>query len=291
MHVVTHTISGQEIAVGHGNDPGSGPPVVFVHGILGSVEFWTPALSVPFRESRRWYSVGLPGHWPGRLPADAPFSLDVMGDVLSEALRRTIGDEPAHLVGWSTGGFAALLLAARHPELVRSVLSIDGFATGRWHGLLGAMQKTARAGAIGRGTTGLALRAARSSRTLWNRITKRLMTRERETSHPAQRIAATLLRDVRRHRPAELVRVMAAVREFDIRGELGGITAPTRIAAGENDPCVRPEHTRDLAARIPGADLKLWPGIGHMVFTERLDLFRRTLEDWLERNEPAAVAA
>ena len=41
---------------------------------------------------------------------------------------------------------------------------------------------------------------------------------------------------------------------------------PTTIVAGEEDKVVDPaEHSRRLASLIPGSELRLLPGVGHMV--------------------------
>lgn len=273
-----HTIADQRIAVEHGNDRGRGPAVVFLHGFLSSVQVWRPVLPPAFRESVRWYSVGLPGHWPSRL-GSGEVTPDSLVDVLDEAIRRSVGDEPVHLVGWSTGGFASLLLAARRPERVRSVLSLAGFASGRWHGLLGALQKLACGGAPGRTVFGLALRSALFTRWGWSRAVRRLMAGRVDPCPAAAECLRILHRDARRHRPSELARVAAAVRGMDITGELSRIEVPTRIVAGAEDPCIRVDHACAIAAAIPGADLDIWPQVGHVLFAERLDLFRRTLTD------------
>ncbi|HEY4409373.1 MAG TPA: alpha/beta fold hydrolase, partial [Acidimicrobiia bacterium] len=45
---------------------------------------------------------------------------------------------------------------------------------------------------------------------------------------------------------------------------LGQITAPTLVVHGEEDVVVPPANARQLARRIPGARLRLWPETGHL---------------------------
>ena len=53
------------------------------------------------------------------------------------------------------------------------------------------------------------------------------------------------------------------LKEPDItRGELKTIRARTFVLAGEND-LIREEHTRAIAAAVPGAELRILPGEGH----------------------------
>ena len=44
---------------------------------------------------------------------------------------------------------------------------------------------------------------------------------------------------------------------------LSGITAPTLVVSGADDPMLKPRGGRDLAAQIPGAQFVEYPGVGH----------------------------
>jgi pimeloyl-ACP methyl ester carboxylesterase len=57
---------------------------------------------------------------------------DMAGD--AQGLIRELGLEPAHVVGASMGGMIAQLLAAEHPESVRSLVSIMSNTGNRWSG-------------------------------------------------------------------------------------------------------------------------------------------------------------
>jgi non-heme chloroperoxidase len=100
---------------------GKGEPVVFVHGALDDYRMWEPEIE-PFAEryrlvdySRR-YSFPNQNGWPIR-DYSATTDADDLGALIHE-LR--LG--PVHVVAHSYGGYAALFLAVRHPELVRSLV-------------------------------------------------------------------------------------------------------------------------------------------------------------------------
>jgi pimeloyl-ACP methyl ester carboxylesterase len=103
------------------HEEGRGEPVVFVHGTLSDLRTWQA--QVPFfahthralAYSRR-YAAPNPDVEPG---ADDPMPVHV--DDLARFLR-ALDAAPAHVVGSSWGGFVSLLLAIRHPELVRSLV-------------------------------------------------------------------------------------------------------------------------------------------------------------------------
>lgn len=59
---------------------------------------------------------------------------------------------------------------------------------------------------------------------------------------------------------------------------LSDITAPTLVLGGEQDHCLGGDASRELAARIPGAKLKLYPQWGHGLYEEASDFNDTVLE-------------
>ena len=63
--------------------------------------------------------------------------------------------------------------------------------------------------------------------------------------------------------PAAVVALEEMNRDGDIRDVLPAIRVPTLVMARDGDPITEPEAVRDLAARIPGARVRLFPGKTH----------------------------
>src|SRR5262249_27749551 len=112
--------NGVQLAV---EDSGEGgPTVLFSHGLLYSLRMWDeqiPALRTRFR------CVAYDHRGQGESEAPTT-SLDM--DTLSEdaaALIGALGLGPVHFIGMSMGGFVGMRLAARRPELVRSLVLVD----------------------------------------------------------------------------------------------------------------------------------------------------------------------
>jgi pimeloyl-ACP methyl ester carboxylesterase len=125
------------------NPDTSGTPIVLIHGITASVSFWTPDQLELFAPRGPCYALSLPGHYPATFPSGYgtdDLTAESMAEVMTAALHQLIGHQSAILVGHSTGGFAALDIAVHHPECVAGVISISGFAQGRWSGMLGFNQ-------------------------------------------------------------------------------------------------------------------------------------------------------
>jgi pimeloyl-ACP methyl ester carboxylesterase len=44
---------------------------------------------------------------------------------------------------------------------------------------------------------------------------------------------------------------------------ISGINVPTLVFCGQDDPIIKPKGSQDIAAKIPGATLVIYPGMGH----------------------------
>lgn len=84
--------------------------------------------------------------------------------------------------------------------------------------------------------------------------------------------------------PAGVQRQMAAVRATgDRRARLATIKAPSMVLHGEADPLVPVEGGRDTAASIPGAELRIVPGMGHDLPPALYQVFDETIWRAVER--------
>ncbi|TVT24649.1 alpha/beta hydrolase [Amycolatopsis rhizosphaerae] len=104
--------------------PGQGETkVVYVHGLGGSATNWTDlaALLSPFADG---LATDLPGFGFSEPRDGFDYSLDAHTEVLATFLAG-LDAGPVHLVGNSMGGAIALLVAARRPELVRTLTLIS----------------------------------------------------------------------------------------------------------------------------------------------------------------------
>lgn len=81
--------------------------------------------------------------------------------------------------------------------------------------------------------------------------------------------------------PDVYVRYCEVLRDFDLRGRLGGIAAPTLTIAGAEDPTSPPEHLEAVAAEIPGARVVIVSRAAHMVNVEGADEFNGALRGHL----------
>jgi len=72
-----------------------------------------------------------------------------------------------------------------------------------------------------------------------------------------------------------------ACRTHDAWESLPAIAAPTLVIGGDQDRSLGGEASREMAARIPGAKLKMYPQWGHGLYEEAKD-FLRVVTEFLE---------
>lgn len=107
---------------------GQGPPLILLHGLGGSAQWWRPNLDALGR-IRTVYAPDLPGHGLSDKPKVA-YTLDMGRAFLLDFL------EAAHLpsadlLGHSTGGLIALDFALAYPQRVNKLILVDSAGLGR----------------------------------------------------------------------------------------------------------------------------------------------------------------
>jgi pimeloyl-ACP methyl ester carboxylesterase len=103
----------------HYVERGKGVAVVFVHGTLGDYSTWDGQLG-PFAESYRAIAYSRRYNYPNMNKLRPKHSAAVEAEDLA-ALIKKLDLGKVHVVGYSYGAYAALFLALRHPELVRTL--------------------------------------------------------------------------------------------------------------------------------------------------------------------------
>ena len=101
--------------------PKSGPPLVLTHGLTDSWQYYVPIL--PYLATR-WhvYAIDFRGH--GGSSRTPPYRyIDHINDTVA-FLDENVG-EPAVIFGSSMGGMIALMVAAKHPDIVKAIVFGD----------------------------------------------------------------------------------------------------------------------------------------------------------------------
>ncbi|KUH36439.1 MULTISPECIES: alpha/beta fold hydrolase [Streptomyces] len=105
--------------------PGRDPVRVYVHGLGATSPAYFAATAVhPLLAGHRSLLVDLLGHGHSDRPTSFAYTLEDHADTLAAALRAA-DVAGAELVAHSMGGSVAVVLAARHPELVSRLVLVD----------------------------------------------------------------------------------------------------------------------------------------------------------------------
>ncbi len=124
--------SGEHDALGLGalEWPGSGPPLLLLHATSFCAEVWGPAWGAARAAglaTRRALAIDQRGHGRSGTPSEpsAYAWTQVAGDLVALLAKEATAEEPALLVGHSSGGTAALAAAATCPDRVAGVAVVE----------------------------------------------------------------------------------------------------------------------------------------------------------------------
>lgn len=252
---------------------GPGEPIVFSHGLLWSGRMFDAQVAA-LRSRYRCITYDHRGQGRSDVPAvDAIDMETVYEDAV--ALIQRLGVAPCHLAGLSMGGFVGMRIAARRPELLRSLMLLETSGDpepahnvprykllnfiARWVGLRPVAPKVMR---IMFGRTFLEDPARAALRNEWR---QQLVSNRREIWRA----------------------VNGVIRRRGVYEELPRISTPTLIVVGEEDVATVPAKAERLHAAIRGSRLVRLPRGGHTSTVEEPELINAALTQFL--NEVAAL--
>jgi pimeloyl-ACP methyl ester carboxylesterase len=255
---------------------GSGPPVVFVHGLSGSWQNWLEQLPV-FARDHRVVAFDLPGFGASEMP-DWQISISGYGRWL-DALYDALGIDVAALVGNSMGGFISAELAIAYPARVERLvlvsaagLTVEHQRHDRTLAVLRTLDRrlAAYAGWLGTRSDTLA-RRPRARRMIFGLV-----------AHRPELLPGPLVAEqIRGSGKPGFVPALDALTSYPIRDRLPEIACPTLIVWGTKDWLVPVRDADEFARLIPNARKVVWPKTGHMAMLERPAAFNRLLAAFL----------
>jgi 3-oxoadipate enol-lactonase len=249
---------------------GEGEAVLFVHGLGGTGNVWTPLL--PALRNHRCVRPDLPGAGRSNRAYDLGEATPHRGKISAEThaavLKRlcaSLGITSAHVVGHSFGTIIAQHLAADAPSLVKSLALFGALAEppqgmrDNMYGRAPVAREQGMAG-IAEGISEFALSAS---------------TKE------TQPVTVAFVRECVGAQDAEgfarNCEALAAARSA--RLEL--IRCPVLIVNGDEDQVTVLSGARALAARLPQARVEVFGRCGHWPMLERAAESQRALRDFL----------
>jgi 3-oxoadipate enol-lactonase len=226
---------------------GKGPALFLFHSLLSdraSFDAVVPRLSQSFRA----IVPELPGFGKSEAVSGG---LAAIADRMAEAVK---------------GGFVALQMVIRHPDIASRLILADCGAAFSEPGREAFRNMAAAAKAKGLAAiTDVAMR--------------RLFAPEFQAQHP------DLMRDRReaflKTDPEVFRAACNALAELDLRPGLGQVKVPVLVLVGEHDEATPPPMSRELAAGLPSARLRVIPGCAHVPQLQSPEVFLDAIGDFL----------
>ncbi|MFG2356871.1 alpha/beta fold hydrolase [Streptomyces sp. NPDC048521] len=235
---------------------GSGPGLVLLHGIGSTAAETWGTLVDSLAATHTVVLPDLPGSGRSPLPGGQLGANAVADQVVATAL--TAGLSDFVIAGTSLGATVAVKVAARHPDRIRGLFTLAGFARPRTRLWLGLEMWAAL--------------HARHDEQLNALLTSLFFSEEYLallTTDRARQLTAAFAASA----PGTAQQIALAL-SIDVRGDLPAVAAPALVVASPGDRLVAPEHSLELVEGIPGARLAAVKG-GHAATIEEPG---RTLE-------------
>lgn len=222
--------------------------LVFSHGLLWSGRMFEAQVAA-FRDRYRVVTYDHRGQGQSSAPADGYDMETVYADAV--ALIEGLKLAPCHFAGLSMGGFVGMRLAARRPDLLKSLILLETSADPepeanrpryrllntivRWIGIWAVV-----------------------------RPVMKIMFSQTFLNDPARQAdRARWKAELKTNRPSITKAVDGIINRRGVRDELDRIAVPTLIVVGDEDVATVPDKSRRIQEKIAGSQLVIIPRAGH----------------------------
>ncbi len=243
--------------------------IVFSHGLLWSHKMFEAQIEFL---SARFRVISYDHRGQGQSEVKNPFDMDILTED-AYLLIKSLTKEPVHFAGLSMGGFIGMRLAARHPELIKSLILLETSANPepvenipkyktlnsivKWFGVIGPV--ASKVMPIMFAESWLADPINKEKVDFWKKV---LMSNKKTITGPVEGV----------------------IYRKGIEKELKFIGCPTMIIVGDEDIATKPEKAKFIQMEITNSKLHLIPGAGHSSCIEKPKEVNRLIGDWLIEN-------
>lgn len=252
----------------HYEEKGTGKEtIIFSHGLLWSHRMFHNQIDFL---SRSYRVIAYDHRGQGQSEVKTPFDLDTVADDAA-ALIEKLTDGPIHFAGLSMGGFVGIRLAARRPELVKSLILMETSANAE------PVENLPQYKTLNGIVKWVGVIPPVASKVM------HIMFAESWLTNPANKALI-------KHWKSELSSnkrsisgpVDGVIYRKGVEDELSKISCPTMIIVGDEDVATKPEKSKYIQMGIAKAKLHIIPGAGHSSCVEKPDQVNRLISDWLQ---------
>lgn len=244
---------------------GQGQPVVLIHGVGLNKEMWGGQF-VGLSSDYRVIAYDMLGHGQSPRPR-ADTDLQGYAAQLAELLDH-LQIPQATVIGFSMGGLVARAFALHYPQRLNSLVVLNSVFNRTPEQSAGVIARAAQAAELGPDAN-------------VDAALDRWFSREYKAANPAQVAAIRQVLADNDPQGYHTTYSLFATQDMYRADDLESIQVPTLIATGELDSGSTPAMTRQLAARIPGAQCVVLAEQRHMMPVEAPREVNRMLLDFL----------
>ena len=293
---LTLDVNGPVHAVDHGGD---GPPMLLVHGLGGSLLNWRDVTG-DLSSTHHVWSIDLIG-FGGTPRAGREATILNNFEVVTRVAEHVGGGRPVVLVGNSMGGLISILVAARHPERVASLVLVDPALPmargGRLTLMVAAAFLVMRTPRVGPWLVGTHTRR-RGAERLVDDVLK-LCTVDMSRISPETREALIEQMQWRQEQDEPDRAFLEAGGSLvqwlwhrdTLERQIRRVAAPTLLIHGDHDNLVSLSASGAVAAMRPDWSFRVLANTGHIPQMERPRTFVEIVEGWLGAAQPAVAGS
>ncbi|MFC5625571.1 alpha/beta fold hydrolase [Algoriphagus winogradskyi] len=240
--------------------------IVFSHGLLWSHKMFRDQIA--FLQAR-FRVIAYDHRGQGKSEVKGPFDMDTLAEDAAELIQKLCVGR-VHFVGLSMGGFVGMRLAARFPELIKSLILLGTSANSE------PVENLPKYKTLNGIVKWLGVVPPVASKVM------KIMFADSWLKDPlnAQKIDywKSQLKANKRNITGA---VEGVIYRKGIEHELGSVTCPTMVIVGDEDIATKPIKSKFIQMSIPKSKLHRIIGAGHSSSIEKPKEVNRLIGDWL----------
>lgn len=252
-------------------EKGTGKETIFFsHGLLWSHRMFHNQIDFL---SENYRVIAYDHRGQGQSEVKEPFDMETIA-ADAAALIEKLADGPVHFAGLSMGGFVGIRLAARRPELIKSLILMETSANAE------PVENLPQYKTLNGIVKWLGVIPPIASKVM------HIMFAESWLSNPVNKpLFKHWKSELSSNKKSITGPVEGVIFRKGVEDELHKIKCPTMIIVGDEDVATKPEKAKYIQMGITNAKLHMITGAGHSSCIEKPDDVNRLIEEWLDEKK------
>lgn len=245
--------------------PEDGPLMMLSNSLASNLSMWDPQIAPLTGAGFRVLRYDSRGHGQSAAPV-GPYTIEMLGED-AVGLMDALGLHKVHFCGLSKGGMVGQVLGSTNGGRLLSLSLCDtsaymvGGGTAAWDERIATVREKGMAGVA-------------------DATIDRWFTKPGQQRMPEE---VEKIRQMVLNTPVEgFCACSEAIKAMDLRETIRGITTPTLVIVGEQDPGTTVEMAKEIQERIAGSKLVVLPEAAHFSNVEQAEGFNKALLRFLQ---------